>query len=356
MPSVTECAASLAPQVFTVHRDRSIQNAWLRQIAQSSFEDIKRQLGIGTGGSAGLPIEGVPAQFSGFFNGNWNDFQQRRATYLSTEAQQTSEIMSEALFRQSLTSTQLDAWKACVTQNAVGIFVLLSSDSAESVVADVHYKGTPGSVVRVEMTLGNGTVDGKTKPKPFVLSHDGNRRLLIRRSAPDADITVIANAPQLADSAMSVWPLPPNPPVVPNIHDHSTPSTLVSLNRPTRASSGKAAAAVDGNVASAYNALAGPPQWVEVQLDGPHDIDRVELIPEQTPNGLTRHIVSGIRSNGQTIVIEDVTSVTASGARLTVVADSPKGEGWDLVAVRVDTVMSPSWVAWREISVLGWKL
>lgn len=359
MPTTTDCAVVLLPQIEIQNRSREVQNAWLNLITEATFETIKRSAGIGSGANAGLPISGIPAQFSGFFNGSYEDFQEKRRNYLSLEAGDFSEATTEALFRQSLTGEQLQAWTACVTQNRVGLVLMLFDDNAASVTADVFYSGTPGSRVRVDVTITNGSVQGRSRLRVHLVS-GGNQRFNVTRSAVDADIKVIANSRTLAASAVSIWPLP-IPPVLPpvvNIHDHTgVEPDLISQGRPTTTSNGGGGAAVDGDPVRNWNAQGFPPQWIEIQLDGKHDIDRIVLIPEQTPSGVGRHIITGRRPTGEQVVIDEHSSFTGSGSQITVLAENNK-EGWDITSVRIDTVsLAPlSWVSWREIQIYGWKL
>ncbi len=69
----------------------------------------------------------------------------------------------------------------------------------------------------------------------------------------------------------------------------------------------------------------------------------------QTPNGFTVHGVLTLTPSGWTTVA-DLNGGTSDGQTLRVTPSTPLA---DVRAVRVETSQSPSWVAWREIEVLG---
>jgi subtilisin family serine protease len=97
-----------------------------------------------------------------------------------------------------------------------------------------------------------------------------------------------------------------------------------------------------------WNAGHGAPAWIEFDLGATKCITSVRLTPEQTPEGYVLHYiyagdypnppfaVAGINDYGRTL--EPLSrSVGACGRYL-----------------RVETTQSPSWVAWREIEILGY--
>lgn len=350
------CTAVLIPTIELKGKSKAVHNAWLNLVTQSSFDEVSKKLGVDTGGSGSLPIEGIPVGFSGFFKGSWEDFKQKRQDYLSANQGVYDEATTFALFRQSLTPKQVAGWTKCVTQNQVGLFVRLFDDSETSVTAEISYRGVPETTQKVKVTISNGSTTNKEKTLYLTLANGGQQQLDILRASATAAIKVIANAPQMATSAVSIWPLPtpsPDPIVVP---PHlPPPPALISKDRPVTASRGVGhAAVVDGNLQSAWNAQYFAPQWIQVSLDGPHDIAHLRLYVEQQPAGMTRHLIRGIRSSGEEILIEDHQSFTGAGSELVILVDQ-NGEGRDITAIRIETMQSPSWVAWREIEVFGWK-
>jgi hypothetical protein len=75
----------------------------------------------------------------------------------------------------------------------------------------------------------------------------------------------------------------------------------------------------------------------------------IRLAVSQFPEGETEHRVLG-RRGGELIELHRFSALTRDGMTLEFTPDSP----WlDLTAIRIETRDSPSWVAWREIEVLG---
>jgi hypothetical protein len=71
---------------------------------------------------------------------------------------------------------------------------------------------------------------------------------------------------------------------------------------------------------------------------------------DQFPAGFTRHRVFGRASGGAESLLAELAGDTAAGQWL----ERSPPHGWSGVRyVRVETVESPSWVAWREIQVFG---
>ncbi len=109
--------------------------------------------------------------------------------------------------------------------------------------------------------------------------------------------------------------------------------------------------AVDGDLATLWNAGAGPTQSIEITLGGPHDVGEVRLVVAQSPAGPTTHTVLGFgpHTSGNWLPLHRFVGSTADGDVLSFAPPEP----WrDLSMIRVETTRSPSWVAWREIEVL----
>ena len=128
---------------------------------------------------------------------------------------------------------------------------------------------------------------------------------------------------------------------------------LLSRGAPVTASNAKNATAVtDGNEDVRWNAEAFPPQWVEIDLGADMLVHHVIVIPEQTPDGHTEHKISGTTAAGQTRLLGELKSNTASGIAVVVAVPDEAGRG--IRKVKVETLDTPrSWVAWREIEVYG---
>jgi hypothetical protein len=107
--------------------------------------------------------------------------------------------------------------------------------------------------------------------------------------------------------------------------------------------------AVDG-AESAWNAGADSPQWIEVNFGGPITVSKIRLWVAQYPEGETIHQVRVRDANGVLTEIHRFSQFTRGGDWLELEFETPI-EG--VVAIRIDTLKSPSWVAWSEIEVYG---
>ena len=130
-----------------------------------------------------------------------------------------------------------------------------------------------------------------------------------------------------------------------------TPARNIALGRPATASKfGQAPAglAVDGNYETSWGAGDDAPQWIEVDLGVASTIAQIRLVTEQFPAGETVHRILGRSADGTLRVLQELRSVTDTMQVLEVTPATP----WTGIrAIRVETVASPSWVAWREIEV-----
>ena len=119
--------------------------------------------------------------------------------------------------------------------------------------------------------------------------------------------------------------------------------------RPVRVSSGtNVDAAVDGNVDTSWNSSAQAPGWIEMSLDGPHTVQRVELVAAMKPDGWAAHEVWVVDSNGK----EQRVHVFGGEWRDGQVLSQTFAPGIaDVVKVRIVTPGSVSYPAWREIRI-----
>jgi hypothetical protein len=109
--------------------------------------------------------------------------------------------------------------------------------------------------------------------------------------------------------------------------------------------------AVDRDSGTLWNSGDFAPQWIEIDLGSPHDIQGIQLVISQSPAGETEHRVLG-RGPGAAdalVLLHTFAGPTADSQTLSFAPDVP----WSNVqSIRVQTVRSPSWVAWREIRIL----
>ena len=127
-------------------------------------------------------------------------------------------------------------------------------------------------------------------------------------------------------------------------------ATGASVRVSTELSDSPGSYAVDGLANTAWNSGQPPHQWIEVDLGEAHTVESIRLLVAQNPSGSTRHVISVKGESGDYQEIATLTGETTDNQWLEVPLAGPL-EG--LRFIGVETFESPSWVAWREISVLG---
>ncbi len=129
---------------------------------------------------------------------------------------------------------------------------------------------------------------------------------------------------------------------------------VVSRGRPASASSSLLEApptlAFDGDPTTAWNAGSGPPAWVQVELSGPTTVFEITLRVAQTPAGPTTHRVSALVDGKGWVTLADLAGTSVDDEVLTVRPPLPVA---GIRTIRVETSLSPSFVAWKEIEVVG---
>ncbi len=136
----------------------------------------------------------------------------------------------------------------------------------------------------------------------------------------------------------------------------SAPETCganVALNRPSTASAGadRAAMAFDGDYSTAWGAWDWPPHWVEVDLGAGVHICGFRLVVDNSPDAITHHRIWGRTADGAEDLLWSLDQYTVKHKVLDLELPHPTASAYRWV--RVETVDSPSWVAWFEIEVLG---
>ena len=108
--------------------------------------------------------------------------------------------------------------------------------------------------------------------------------------------------------------------------------------------------AIDGDIDSVWSSQQPAPQWYSLLLDDLYLVDRIQMAITQAPAGPTTHeIWLGNGSGSRTLYTRLSDVPTDDGQILDVKLDPPR-----LVnEVFILTLESPSWVAWREVSVFG---
>ena len=139
------------------------------------------------------------------------------------------------------------------------------------------------------------------------------------------------------------WPDPCTPTLAdPNLARSGTATASNSLpDEPP-------AAAIDGDPGTQWGSGGDGPQWFEVHFPA-STVGRVRLNVAQYPAGRTVHDVAVRSATGGWTTVGVADGVTADGD-LVDVSFAPVE---NVVAVRVTTTVSPSWVSWRAVEVLA---
>jgi hypothetical protein len=131
------------------------------------------------------------------------------------------------------------------------------------------------------------------------------------------------------------------------------PGGNVAYGKPVRASAALPAEppanAVDESLGTQWGSGSDAPQWIEIDLQEAYRVTEVRLLVAQYPEGPTIHRVYLRRARDWEQAYE-FAGETRPGDWLILMPAAPFD---DVTAVRVETVSSPSWVAWSEIQVLG---
>ena len=109
--------------------------------------------------------------------------------------------------------------------------------------------------------------------------------------------------------------------------------------------------AVDEDTATQWGAGAGPVQWIEIDLGALYSLSELRFLVAQYPQGDTVHRIQ-VRADSAAAYVEihEFSGVTDDNDWLVLTLD-PRLD--DVRFIRVQTVSSPSWVAWKEIQVYG---
>jgi len=109
--------------------------------------------------------------------------------------------------------------------------------------------------------------------------------------------------------------------------------------------------AVDDNAGTQWGAGEGPVQWIQIDLEGNYRIREVQLLVAQYPVGNTVHRVQ-VRSSSsdEYQTVYEFNGSTNDNDWLIFTPDIPLE---NVTQIRVQTIASPSWVAWKEIQVYG---
>lgn len=109
--------------------------------------------------------------------------------------------------------------------------------------------------------------------------------------------------------------------------------------------------AIDGDPGTIWNSGDGPPQWIEIDLGAPRNIQEIRLVISQYPAGATTHrlLVRGPDPGTTFTLLQTFTGETTDSQIMEYIATIPLQ---DIQVIRIETTTSPSWVAWREVEVI----
>lgn len=109
--------------------------------------------------------------------------------------------------------------------------------------------------------------------------------------------------------------------------------------------------AVDEIADTQWNSGADPQQWIEIDLENNYQINEISLLVAQWPEGNTIHRVQ-VRNTTEDdyITVHEFSGSTQDIDWLIFTPESPLK---DVRYIRIQTIVSPSWVSWKEISVKG---
>ncbi|MDH3944375.1 MAG: discoidin domain-containing protein, partial [Anaerolineae bacterium] len=132
------------------------------------------------------------------------------------------------------------------------------------------------------------------------------------------------------------------------------PQSNIAFGKTVRASASLGAEPpsnlVDENYESQWGAGRDAPQWIEVDLGAAHVVREIRLLVAQWPEGATVHRILARGSDGDFVELVRFSQSTAEGDWLVFTPESPLE---DIQFIRIETLSSPSWVAWKEIEVYG---
>ena len=106
--------------------------------------------------------------------------------------------------------------------------------------------------------------------------------------------------------------------------------------------------AFDGNQETIWNSGDNPVQWIEIDLGEPGSITGISLTISQYPEGRTIHRVLGKSPDGDFQLLYELNGNTKDKQ---VLSYSPPTPWTNISSIRIETIQSPSWVAWREIVI-----
>ena len=91
------------------------------------------------------------------------------------------------------------------------------------------------------------------------------------------------------------------------------------------------------------------PQWIQIDLQQDYFISEIDMVTDQYPDGYTVHLLKAKEEDAPDFsLLETFSGNTQTNQTLTYLAPVPLHS---YRYIRVETTQSPSWVAWREITI-----
>lgn len=107
---------------------------------------------------------------------------------------------------------------------------------------------------------------------------------------------------------------------------------------------------VDRSQSTYFSTGSYAPQWVQLELPGLYHISGIRLLVAQLPDGFTQHQISVGATASSLLMITDLNNYTYSGQWINITYDPFLAQ---ISIIRLDTLSSPSWVAWTKFQVYG---
>ena len=260
-----------------------------------------------------------------------------------------SHSLARAILRVHATPPQRQAWANCLETQARGIRLYVVEDTPTSVQAEVSYHGAAGEAPRVRLDVDGGRIDNTYKTK-FVRVKEGDGVMIaITRETPQSHVAIFANADN------GKWDDAISPAPGADIHSARHPAEhFLGGGQKVTVSNGDRTAkfATDGDLKTNWNSGGLAPQWIEVSFNPARTITQIQLIVEQRPRGLTKHVVRGFRADGSEVQLAYFAFVTDAGTEMS--ARIAPGVGRGITRVRVDSEAGASWVAFRDVRIFGY--
>ena len=147
-----------------------------------------------------------------------------------------------------------------------------------------------------------------------------------------------------ATEVVEIQPPADSPTVEPNLATNKTVYVENEVADQT------ASMAVDGYIDSLWNSGGDDPQWIEIDLGEYSNVETIRLHVSQQPPGDTIHEISGSRNGNVFKPMNTFSGYTEDGQ---VLEFSPEAPWMGIQFIRINTAVSPSWIAWREIEIIG---